>query len=63
MKTPINPLNVFMYIAVGALALGFLLAAVPAIQGNAALTKSLGLAGMGIGALAGVGVGFTRRFR
>ena len=63
MKTPINPLNVILYLAVGALALGFLASAVPALLGYAHATKTLGLAGAAVGAAVGLAVGFSRRFR
>ena len=63
MKTPINPLNVILYIAVGALALGFIAAAGPALAGAAHATKVAGLSGAAVGAVAGFVIGLARRFR
>ena len=63
MKMPINPLNVSLYIAVGALALGFLAAAGPALAGAAHATKVAGLSGAAVGAVVGFVIGLSRRFR
>ena len=63
MKTPISILNVLLYTAVGALALGFIAAAGPALVGAAHATKIAGLSGAAVGAVAGFVVGLSRRFR
>ena len=63
MKTPINPVAVILYLLLPALVLGFLSAALPALLGYAALTKTLGLAGVGVGALVGLVYGLLVRFR
>lgn len=63
MKTRINPVAVAMYILLPALALGFAASLLPALFGSPALTKTIGLAGAGIGAVAGLVYGLAVRFR
>lgn len=63
MKTPIKPLNVFVYLVAPATLLGFAASAVPALNGAADLATTFGLAGVGVGAILGLAVGLIRRFQ
>ena len=63
MKTPISPLNVILYIGVGAAIVGFAASAIPALLGFAVATKTAGLTGAVVGALVGFFIGLNRRFR
>lgn len=56
-------LSLFAYLVAGATIVGFTFSAAPALLNKPHLTKVAGLAGVAIGAVAGLAVGARRNFR